>query len=187
MASDSHWRVIIKGLDESGAISIPTFPRQASSIFLLAMQARLHDMRQQQEVYARWHKTGCMAVSAAFWEAWRFSKANGPTWVTVWFRPIDRKSLTRRLHSITNPKPEDKKRIRGFLGTVLKYTASGLIFYTVASFAAGRGNQLQSEASQFGVSPPFPPLPSRGKGALPLPKAGRPLKRLVHSGGMLSS
>ncbi|KAK9847741.1 hypothetical protein WJX84_005008 [Apatococcus fuscideae] len=65
-------------------------------------------------------------------------------------RPIDRKSLTRRLHSITNPKPEDKKRIRGFLGTVLKYTASGLIFYTVASFAAGRGNQLQSEASQFG-------------------------------------
>ncbi|KAK9844319.1 hypothetical protein WJX74_000764 [Apatococcus lobatus] len=66
--------------------------------------------------------------------------------------PIDRKSLTRRLHSITNPKPEDKKRLRNFFGTVLKYTASGLVFYTVASFAAGRGHKLQDEASAFGRS-----------------------------------
>lgn len=73
-------------------------------------------------------------------------------------RPIDRKSLTRRLHSITNPKPEDKKLIRSFLGTVLKYTASGLVFYTVASFAAGRGHHLQSDAAAFGACPSHPPL-----------------------------
>ncbi len=90
-------------------------------------------------------------------------------------RPIDRKSLTRRLHSITNPKPEDKKRIRSFLGTVLKYAASGLIVYTAVTFATGRGHTISQDASNLGVShhllclslirpsryPPPPPPPGR--------------------------